>query len=63
MLRKLSGLVIVLLFAVTPPTTYARPIMDCYPGMLMPVRGTSYSVCWIDSDNECMYCQVRDIAL
>lgn len=62
MARKLVALAVVLLsILATPLNLHAGKYMDCYPGKLLPVRGENYSVCWIDSDNQCMYCVVTVI--
>lgn len=51
------ALALAFLVSVTPVNAY----MDCYPGKLYPpVKGITYPICWIDSDNACMVCVVRE---
>jgi hypothetical protein len=59
MAKRIVRLVLALVFLVS----VSRPVnayMDCYPGKIYPpVKGITYPICFIDSDNECMYCVVR----
>ena len=37
----------------------ANAYMDCYPGKIYKATpGYPYPLCFIDSDNQCMYCVV-----